>query len=743
MRKLLFTLLMMLTAKTFCQSPLTKVLFITTSINETNNSITLKWNKIATAAGYSVSRKLRNDTGWVNLNISTTNDDTTFTDIVPNPTVGYEYQVVTRSAQITASGCVYAAIKLPPQHYIGRLIVLIDSAYINVCQTEINQYLTDIIKDGWNYNVRYVNRTTPPKQVKQYIKTMYEADAANTKGVFILGHVAVPYSGDIYPDGHTDHFGAWPADSYYNDTTFTIWTDSIVNLATASRVANRNIPGDGKFDPWEVKPANVKMFVTRVDLFDMPAINSNDSVLIKNYLIKDHKYRSYQNTFRMRALIDDNFGYFGGEAFSQNGYRNGGNLLGRDSVFDGDYFTSMNTADKSYLWSFGCGAGNYSGANGIGGSNSFQTNEVRSVFTMLFGSYFGDWDNTNNFLRAPLAGNNTILTNCWAGRPNWFFHAMGLGECIGFTAYAQAKTPAKYVPSNYGSNFIHVELLGDPTLKMYVYDPPKNLTLSTINNPVVNLSWTQSTDPGVIGYYIYRTNNLNNKFTLLQTNPVTTLSFTDNNAPIGKNYYLVRAVKLQITKSSGSFYNLSAGILDSVTVLSTLPVQIVKFFLEKNNWDIHLHWKTAQEYNVDNYEVMFSTDGIMFTNLKSVKANQSIEYSTIHQQICKTHKGKTIYYKLRITDKSGKITYSNIITTSLKGDQLITINENPVNNILRVSGTASQGYLRIIDVNGKAIKEQKALADNTIMNVEGIMPGFYYLHYITNDTITTIKFIKN
>ena len=52
--------------------------------------------------------------------------------------------------------------------------------------------------------------------MKDLIKAQYNADPANTKAVFLFGHVPVPYSGDIVPDGHyADHQGAWPCDGYY------------------------------------------------------------------------------------------------------------------------------------------------------------------------------------------------------------------------------------------------------------------------------------------------------------------------------------------------------------------------------------------------------------------------------------------------------------------------------------------------------------------------------------------------
>ncbi len=724
------------------QNSYSKILAITTTVNEPTKTIKLSWNKIPIATGYTLSKKLRNDLTWTFLKTLTANSDTTFTDTLTNTLSGYEYQIITVGANVEATGYVYAAINLPAQHYNGRLLLIVDSAYINYCSQEIKQYMLDIIKEGWSCSLRFVDRATRVPQVKQIINSMYQQDIANTKGIFILGHIAIPYSGIIYPDGHPDHEGAWPADCVYTDTNTLRWTDTSVNIITASRPQNRNIPGDGKFDQWSINANNVKLFVTRVDLYDMPAINTNDSLLIKNYLIKDHAYRTLQNKFRMRALVDDNFGYFAGEAFGQNGYRNGVNLLGKDSVVNGDYLGSMNSIDKSYLWSYGCGAGTYTSASGVGSTSNLLTTNVSSVFTMLFGSYFGDWDNSNNFLRAPLASNSSILTNCWAGRPNWFFHAMGLGECIGFSVYSHIKTPGAYVPTNYGSNFIHTELLGDPTLKMYMYAPPQNMFLSNTVPATVNLSWSASTDAGVTGFYIYRTTSLNNKFILLNANPVAALSFIDNAAPLGTNIYMIRAVKSQNTISSGTFNNLSAGIIDSITVQTTLPIQLLEFTLNNNGCNINLEWNIAQEQNVNYYEVLFSTDGVQYNSLRKIDATSASKYKTTHEQVCALYQGKIIYYKLKTVDANGSFVLSNVITTKIKGSQNISIYENPVNDFLTIKGLQKAGTIRIVDVNGKVLYEQIVNQENIKMNAAFLHAGIYFLQYFNDGNTTSLKFIK-
>ena len=48
------------------------------------------------------------------------------------------------------------------------------------------------------------------KDIHKKIKDAHEGREMST--IFLFGDIAVPYSGDINPDAHPDHKGAWPAD---------------------------------------------------------------------------------------------------------------------------------------------------------------------------------------------------------------------------------------------------------------------------------------------------------------------------------------------------------------------------------------------------------------------------------------------------------------------------------------------------------------------------------------------------
>ena len=378
----------------------------------------------------------------------------------------------------------------------------------------------------------------------------------------------MPYSGDINPDGHSDHKGAWPADVYYGDMNG-IWTDATINNTVATGTRNDNTPGDKKFDQSYI-PSDIELQMGRVDMANMSSFSSTETQLLEMYLDKDHDYRHKNFIAIHRGVIDDNFGYFSGEAFAASGWKNFAPLVGSSNVNANDYFTTM--ATNSYLWSYGCGAGSYTSCSGIGSTTNFTTSNLQSVFTVLFGSYFGDWDSQNNFLRAPLAQGKT-LTSVWSGRPHWQFHHMGLGENIGYNVRLSQNNSSLYYASYYG-RLVHSALMGDPTLRNDVVAPVSNVVAVKAGTNC-SITWTASADV-VLGYHIYRKYDTSD-YVRVNSSLITGTSYNDTGlAGTGTYTYMVRAMLLQ-TSPSGTYYNLSQGITSdssstlAVTILENIP----------------------------------------------------------------------------------------------------------------------------------------------------------------------------
>lgn len=539
---------------------------INVEIDRNTPAITLIWNQQSTGGNINVFRKdtLEGSTWGSPINSSPLPLSTTsYTDNNVSLGMGYEYQVRTTQS----AGFVYSGIEKEPIHYHSGCILVVDSTYLQVLQSEIARLAQDLEMEGWNVETIYAGRSETPVQVKNKIMAKRGEMANLVKAVFLLGHVPVPYSGfysglpggTVPPDGHREgagnHTGAWAADAYYGDVDGN-WTDVAVTCTTGRTSRLHNVPGDGKFDQSKI-PSDVDLQVGRVDLYDMPAFSKSDTALLRDYLDRNHKWRTGQLTTVERAVVDNNFS---GLDLAATGYHNFSTFVPMDSILKDDYFTNMKA--RPYLWSYGCGAGSFTSCNGVGRTTDFAADSLQSIFTILAGSYFGDWDVRNNLLRAPLA--NSALVCFWGGIPQWYVHSMGLGLNVGQGARASTNNNGTTYPNwnfNGSRRGIHIALMGDPTLRSRPFDGPKNLAASSANN-VIDLNWTPSNSPN-IGYNIYRVGDFRT-LSLLNTTPVNATTFSDTtNRKSGNFEYLVRAVRIDTT-TSGSYINLSAGVSTTV-----------------------------------------------------------------------------------------------------------------------------------------------------------------------------------
>src|SRR2546423_3517174 len=205
----------------------------------------------------------------------------------------YEYQIVKTTPTYTGYGYILAGVNAPLIEHRGKVILVIDKTCATPLGPELARLQQDLVGDGWTVLRHEVDRTDTVPKVKELIIADYKADPANVKALFLFGHIPVPYSGNIIPDGHyPDHQGAWPADAYYGDMDGK-WTDSTVNTLLASDPRNRNVPGDGKFDQSEM-PSPIELEVGRVDLANLPGRTSwngpgtfpSEVELLRQYLNK-------------------------------------------------------------------------------------------------------------------------------------------------------------------------------------------------------------------------------------------------------------------------------------------------------------------------------------------------------------------------------------------------------------------------------------------------------------------------
>ncbi len=346
--------------------------------------ITLQWRQ-----GYSsatILKTIPGSTTWTNIANTIAGLSFTDTNVVP----GQRYQYTVGGEPILS------AINGTPVEYRGKVILLVDQQLAPSLGNSLAQLTADLIGDGWipiqhqvarHDDINWSNNTNNIILIHNQIVQDYNLDPTNTKAVFIIGHVAVPYSGSKATDGHRDylaangtnacvvftpppgtgstcpptnqnHIGAWPADVYYGDMDG-LWTDATINVTNNDRTVNQNFPSDGKFDQDNV-PDNgsgshrIELAVGRIDFANLPSFTNappypSEAGLLQRYLAKEHSYRMKQTVLGPMAMVAS---YFGGAEpgldtlMIQNALRNGSRLLGIEpgSIQDGDLFLQALTS---------------------------------------------------------------------------------------------------------------------------------------------------------------------------------------------------------------------------------------------------------------------------------------------------------------------------------------------------------------------------------------------------------------
>lgn len=556
-------------------------------------SIALSWPSFTWATDYTVYRKLRTDAAFGAPIATPSGASTGFTDNTTTASELYEYKVVRASSLGVGYGYVCSGSGIQPSkwtgssdHYMGKVVLLVEQNLANAIAHDLEQLMTDLRCEGWLPIRHDVMAASSPASVRSLVVSDYNTDPMNVKAVFIVGRVPVPMTGQMDPHGHGDT--DWPCDGYYAEMDGT-WLDNVAPF--------------GVFEAPSF-PSALELYVGRLDLSSMSAFaGSTEAQLTSAYLQRAASFRRAAWAPTKRAIVFDNIVGSSFGPLAGGGWKSFAGLVGSavqatlpsealtsTGIHRADYpnwiefngFVDLNATlpssstlinEGSFMWAYASGQ-----SGGVTDGTSFEkvgTTAVfatpgygyGSVFNMMFGSWAGKWHTPNNILRSVLCSGHG-LTNVWSGVPNWYLHAMGMGEVIGKSALlSMNNNGATYTPQSGGwqgttySNG-HMTLLGDPTLRMINMSPPSGLFVSN-NAGFAELNWTATTDPLVAGYNVYRFGS-DGVPNLLNTVLITGTSYLSSTSFAPGDEYMVRAVKLETTPS-GTFWNLSIGALNERT----------------------------------------------------------------------------------------------------------------------------------------------------------------------------------
>lgn len=177
-----------------------------------------------------------------------------------------------------------------------------------------------------------------------------------------------------------------------------------------------------------------------------------------------------------------------------------------------------------------------------------------------------------------------------------------------------------------------------------------------------------------------------------------------------------------------------------------LIINLSEFNAVKNNCIANLNWKTSKEVNGDRFEVQVSTNtNSVYTTAGTIPATGNSSTVKSYQYSFNMQPGVIYYFKLKMIDKDGSFTYSDIRSLNCSnGKTGIVVAPNPVIDIFTVRGMENgKNIIAVYSSNGQLVKTQIIAQNYGEVNVSYLAPGMYTVK-VTSETGNTVisKLIK-
>ena len=186
-------------------------------------------------------------------------------------------------------------------------------------------------------------------------------------------------------------------------------------------------------------------------------------------------------------------------------------------------------------------------------------------------------------------------------------------------------------------------------------------------------------------------------------------------------------------------------------VPNTLPLSLLRFNASRNEeQQVVLNWTTAYEINTAKFNIEKSTDGRSFNTIGTVNASEQsvIEKGYHFMDISSVNptESRLVYYRLKMLDKNGEFTYSNVLAIRKDAINKLSILPNPVGSTLNIShdNAGNNAEIMISNMAGKTVLKHLSPfnTQQEVLDVSVLNSGAYMLSFINNGIISSVKFIK-
>jgi hypothetical protein len=320
--------------------------------------------------------------------------------------------------------------------------------------------------------------------------------------------------------------------------------------------------------------------------------------------------------------------------------------------------------------------------------------------------------------------------------PSWQTSGAAIGDAAAYD-YANAVKTAN-ISHTSGENFSVTSTSGSPAgIQVYrVDEQPNTLTGATgvgVNNKYFGVFQAGGTAPQYTAVYNYSgspyvTPAIESQLRLNKRsdNAATSWALLPDAANEPAN-------TITVTGQSTEY------ILGSIGV--PLPVSLLNFDAHKTAGSVSVQWATTNQTDLANFEVQKSGNGTYFNTIATVLPQPGTALTSYAVNDNQPSAGDN-YYRLKMVDKDGRFTYSNIIKINFSNAAPVLLQPNPARDFVTAKGLDGWQQIQLLDMAGR-VQIQKTIHNNIEqLSVANLARGVYTVRLVKEGETVSLKMIK-
>jgi murein DD-endopeptidase MepM/ murein hydrolase activator NlpD len=173
------------------------------------------------------------------------------------------------------------------------------------------------------------------------------------------------------------------------------------------------------------------------------------------------------------------------------------------------------------------------------------------------------------------------------------------------------------------------------------------------------------------------------------------------------------------------------------------PLNLLSFSAKAADEKAILNWQTTDESNTSHFEIERGTDADNFYVIGKVMTTGNDRGGKNNYSLNDLEPAQGInFYRLKMVDKDGQFTYSNIEKVNIAKINTVRVFPNPATNIVTLQGVSKYSRVRISSLQGSELLSKNFEGDELKLNISHLPAGVYLLQLGKDAFDYNIKLIK-